>query len=172
MIRIINAGDLRLMRRVNQWQAPKWIRRSVIVASRAGDGWLWGLVGLVILLFGGADRFIALTAAAESLAVGFVTFLVLKRVIGRARPCTLEDHCWAGLLPPDRFSFPSGHTISAFAVAVPLSWYYPSLLIGLVFCALSVGASRILLGLHYLSDVIAGIAIGVAIGVLMVQFPL
>jgi undecaprenyl-diphosphatase len=164
MIRLINAGDIRLMRRVNQWPAPRWIQTSVVLASRAGDGWLWGLTGLVILLFGGSDRFNALETAATAVVFGFAVFLVLKRITGRERPCTLESHCWASLLPPDRFSFPSGHTITAFAVAIPLGWFYPALLLGLLFCALSVGASRILLGLHYLSDVVAGIVIGAGIG--------
>ena len=81
---------------------------------------------------------------------------------GRA-PC--EPHCWATLLPPDQFSFPSGHTITAFAVAVSLSMFYPALLVGLLFCAVSVAASRILLGMHFLSDVLAGAAIGTAAGV-------
>ncbi len=71
-----------------------------------------------------------------------------------------EPHCWATLLPPDQFSFPSGHTITAFAVAVSLSRFYPDLAIGLLFCAVSVAASRILLGMHFLSDVLAGAAIG------------
>jgi undecaprenyl-diphosphatase len=66
-------------------------------------------------------------------------------------------------LPPDQFSFPSGHTITAFAVAVSLSLFYPELAAGLFFCALSVAASRILLGMHFLSDVLAGAAIGTAL---------
>jgi undecaprenyl-diphosphatase len=68
-------------------------------------------------------------------------------------------------LPPDRFSFPSGHTITAFAITFSLGLYYPVLLAGLVFCAGSVAASRLILGLHYLSDVLAGMLIGTAIGV-------
>ena len=88
-----------------------------------------------------------------SVGAGQLTFFVLKRIIGRERPCATEPHCWSILLPPDRFSFPSGHTITAFAIAFSLGLYYPALLVGLVFCALSVAASRVILGLHYLSDV-------------------
>jgi undecaprenyl-diphosphatase len=170
MFRIITAGDRRLMRRVNQWPAPRWIRAWMVGASRAGDGWLWVALGLVVLLFGGADRFGALRSAGGAVAIGFPMFLILKRITGRERPCAVESHCWASLLPPDRFSFPSGHTIIAFAVAVPMGWYYPTLMAGLIFCALSVAASRILLGLHYLSDVLAGIAIGCGIGFLMIGY--
>jgi undecaprenyl-diphosphatase len=169
VIRLISAGDRRLMRQVNSWPAPKWIQAWMVYASRAGDGWLWIAVGLIILLFGGPSRFDALKIAALSVGTGLATFFVLKRVTGRERPCDTETHCWASLLPPDRFSFPSGHTITAFAVAVPLGMYYPSLMIGLIFCATSVAASRVLLGLHYLSDVLAGLAIGVALGLVSVN---
>ena len=100
--------------------------------------------------------------AAAALAAGFgiALFLRVKKATGRKRPCAFEPHCWATLLPPDQFSFPSGHTITAFAVAVSLSLFYPALAVGLLFCALSVAASRILLGMHFLSDVLAGAAIG------------
>ena len=164
MIRLITAGDRKVMLRLNQWAAPRWIREWMMLATWAGDGWLWIALAFVLLLAGGASRFDALGAAFASLAVGQVLFFVLKQAIGRERPCATEQHCWARLLPPDRFSFPSGHTITAFAVAVPIGLYYPSLLAGLIFCAMSIAASRVLLGLHYLSDVLAGILIGCAVG--------
>jgi undecaprenyl-diphosphatase len=66
-------------------------------------------------------------------------------------------------LPPDQFSFPSGHTITAFAVSVALSAFYPELATGLLFCAVSIAASRVLLGMHFLSDVVAGAAIGTTV---------
>ena len=170
MIRLITAGDRKLMLRVNRWEAPHWIRRWMVLASKGGDGWLWSALGLILYFFGGAERTDALTAGFESVAVGQVTFFVLKRIIGRERPCTVEPHCWSLLLPPDRFSFPSGHTITAFAIALALGLFYPSLLVGLVFCAASVAASRIILGLHYLSDVLAGVVIGSVIGVAMAEW--
>jgi undecaprenyl-diphosphatase len=67
-----------------------------------------------------------------------------------------------------QFSFPSGHTITAFSVAVSLSLFYPELTVGLLFCAVSVAASRILLGMHFLSDVLAGAAIGTGLAFLAV----
>lgn len=152
------------MRRVNRWEAPVWIRRWMVLASRGGDGWLWTAIGVVVILFGGPRRLDALEAGFASVAASLATFFVLKRMTGRERPCAHEPHCWASLLPPDRFSFPSGHTITAFAIAIPIGLYYPGLMIGLLFCAMSVAASRVLLGLHYLSDVLAGLLIGVLIG--------
>jgi undecaprenyl-diphosphatase len=160
MLQLIASGDHKLMRKVNKWPAPKWVRLWSVAATRAGDGWLWYLVGLAILLIGGTGRFEAIAAAGSAALVGIVTFKALKHVSGRKRPCQIEPHCWATLLPPDQFSFPSGHTITAFAVAVTLGEFYPMLLPALLFCAVSIAASRILLGMHFLSDVVVGAALG------------
>jgi undecaprenyl-diphosphatase len=160
MLNYITHSDHNLMRRVNRWPAPRWIRIWMIYASRGGDGWLWYGMGAILLLFGGDDRFAAVGSATLAAALGIAIFLTLKKATGRRRPCMFEQHCWATLLPPDQFSFPSGHTITAFAVAVSISRFYPDLAIGLLFCAISVAASRILLGMHFLSDVLAGAAIG------------
>jgi undecaprenyl-diphosphatase len=156
--------DHRVMQRVNGWRPPIWLRLWMVAATRGGDGWLWYAMGGVVAVFGGAKRFQALAAAGLAVAVGIALFLCLKRAFGRKRPCAVEPHCWATLLPPDQFSFPSGHTITAFAVAVSLGTFYPALLVGLLFCAASVAASRILLGMHFLSDVVAGAALGSALG--------
>lgn len=160
MLHLIATGDHKLMRKVNKWPAPKWVRLWSIVATRAGDGWLWYLTGLSILLLGGDNRFTATAAAGSAALTGIGIFILLKKLSGRKRPCEIEPHCWAKLLPPDQFSFPSGHTITAFAVAVTLGSFYPVLLPALLFCAASIAISRILLGMHFLSDVIAGALLG------------
>ena len=163
---LITKGDYSVMRRANNWEAPRWVRLYVLSATRGGDGWLWYAMGLVILALGGKTRFEALGAAGVSSALSVLLFSQLKRLTGRRRPCQIAPHCWATLLPPDQFSFPSGHTMTAFAVAIPLSLFYPTLSIGLLFCALSIAMSRILLGMHFLSDVVAGALIGTGLGYL------
>jgi undecaprenyl-diphosphatase len=154
------------MRLANNWSAPRWIRAYALSSTRVGDGWLWYAMGLAILMFGGESRFAALGSAGSAAVLSILLFIVLKQFAGRRRPCQIEPHCWATLLPPDQFSFPSGHTMTAFAVAISLSLYYPSLAIGLLFCALSIAASRILLGMHFLSDVAAGALVGAGLGYL------
>ncbi len=136
----------------------------MVFATRGGDGWLWCLLGLLVLLYAGPEGLVALAAAALATGTGIALFVYLKRKARRKRPCHVEPHCWSKILPPDRFSFPSGHSITAFAVTLPIGLFYPPLMAGLLFCAFSVAMSRILLGLHYLSDVVAGSAIGSMLG--------
>jgi undecaprenyl-diphosphatase len=160
VMNFITYRDHRIMRRVNQWRPPRWVRWWALWATRAGDGWLWYTVGVIILVFGGPERFLAIGAAALTAGSGVLLFRWVKKATGRRRPHCFQSHCWANLLPPDQFSFPSGHTISAFSVVVSVSRFYPDWTIPLLFCAFSVAASRILLGMHFLSDVLAGMAIG------------
>jgi undecaprenyl-diphosphatase len=169
MLTYIEHRDHRLMLRVNRWPAPRWIRVWMLCATRGGDGWLWYGMGLAIALLGGDSRFLAIATAAMAAALGTGIFLRLKKATGRKRPCVFATHCWATLLPPDQFSFPSGHTITAFAVALSLSHFYPTLELGLLFCAASVATSRILLGMHFLSDVVAGAVIGASLALVTTQ---
>ena len=64
----------------------------------------------------------------------------------------------------DRFSFPSGHSMTAFSIMVSVGHFYPDLQLVLLALALSIAASRIILGMHYLTDVVAGAAIGIGLG--------
>ena len=160
----VSIHDHRLMVRVNHWHPPKWLRLWMLAATRGGDGGLWYALGLFMALYGGTHRFHALLAATLAVAAGVALFLELKRAFKRKRPCMLEPHCWADLLPPDQFSFPSGHTITAFAVTASLGGFYPQMLPGLFFCAISIAASRVVLGMHFLSDVLAGAALGTVLG--------
>ena len=164
MLQFIATGDHKLMRKVNKWLAPKWVRMFAIAATRAGDGWLWYLTGLAILLFGGDGRFTAIASAGSAALVGIGIFMLLKKISGRKRPCEIEPHVWAHLLPPDQFSFPSGHTMTAFACATAIAFFYPATAPALFFFAFSIAVSRIVLGMHFLSDVVAGALVGALLG--------
>jgi undecaprenyl-diphosphatase len=129
-----------------------------------GDGWLWYAVGIILLLCGGPQRFSAVGAAGSAAIAGIMVFKALKHLSQRPRPCQLEPHSWSKILPPDKYSFPSGHTMTAFSIALVLSYYYPSLEATLFFWAVSIAFSRIVLGMHFLSDVLAGVVLGVALG--------
>ena len=162
----IERRDHRLMRRMNRWRAPRWIRYWMIAASRLGDGWLWYSLAVLLLIFGGPQRYAAVSASALAALVGVGVFKLLKRLSHRPRPCQLEPHCWSKVLPPDKFSFPSGHTMTAFSIALVLTYFYHGVQLPVFFLACSIAVSRIVLGMHFLSDVVAGAILGAGLGCL------
>jgi undecaprenyl-diphosphatase len=160
----IENRDQRVMQRLNNWRAPRWIRYWMLTATRMGDGWLWYSLGALLLAFGGSRGYVAFGAAGAAAIFGILVFKLLKSLSHRPRPCQFQPHCWAKVLPPDRFSFPSGHTMTAFSIALVVSYFYPGLEWPLYFLAISIGVSRIVLGMHFLSDVLAGAVLGSALG--------
>jgi undecaprenyl-diphosphatase len=168
-IAALSVPDHVLMRRVNRWFPPRWFRYTMLMFTRAGDGWLWIALSLALLVEGSRSALSALAAGLVAVSLGIVLFSLLKRTVGRKRPCAIEAHCWANLLPPDRFSFPSGHTITAFAVLGSVGSALPAIAPLLLFAACCIAVSRIVLGMHFLTDVLAGMTIGVWLGVCSFQ---
>jgi undecaprenyl-diphosphatase len=164
LLSVISERDHRLMRKVHRWQAPRWVQFLMLSATRAGDGWFWGALAFAILILGDARRFAAIAAGCLASGTGLAIYLILKKATGRKRPCLVEPHNWAQILPPDQYSFPSGHTIAAFSIATVVGLFYPPLFPALLAYALLIAISRIVLGMHFLSDVVAGAALGLLFG--------
>ena len=160
----IKKRDYALMRRIHHWRAPDWLRWTLVCASRGGDGWLWYTLGFLLLIFGGRLRFVAVCAGLLASGVGLTIYEIVKRRTRRMRPCLVEPNLWARMLPPDQYSFPSGHTIASFAIATSVGLFYPFLMLVLFCCALLISFSRIMLGMHFLSDVVVGMLIGTSLG--------
>jgi undecaprenyl-diphosphatase len=164
------APDHNLMRRVNRWRAPRWFRWWMLLATRAGDGWLWGMVGIAVLLQSDAFRFRAIESAACAVTAGILVFHKVKRVFCRTRPRDIEPHCWCHIVTRDKFSFPSGHSTTAFAVALSLGSFYPEIMPLLLVLAANVAVSRVVVGMHFLSDVLVGSGMGALLGYAAFRF--
>jgi len=159
----VSAADLRLSERLRAWTPPRWFRVWMVAATRFGDGPGWIAIGLGLLASGAHGRSAAAGGALASLLAS-LTFMAVKRRFRRRRPCDLAPHPLFRVRPPDTFSFPSGHTMNAFAIATVLALRFPTLAPALLLLAASIGASRVVLGLHFASDVWAGAALGGLIG--------
>ena len=133
------------------------------VVSRLGDGVFWYSLMLALLAAGGTT---AVGPVVRMAVTGLVCTLIykwLKSKTSRPRPFAVETAVRAGADPLDPFSFPSGHTLHAVAFSVVAIAFYPTLAWVLVPFTLLVAASRVVLGLHYPSDVLAGAALGALI---------
>ena len=120
------------------------------------------VLGIAIALFSPSLVDIA-NRAGLALIVTSVLVVVVKRAVRRKRPA-LDIQA---SVPPDRFSFPSGHTAAAFAVAVAMTGTMPLLVPPLLLLAIIVGYGRMYLGVHYPLDVGAGAAVGLLTGSLV-----
>ena len=98
--------------------------------------------------------------------LGVILYKLLKRTFVRERPFITHAAIDLGMPPLDRYSFPSGHTLHAVAFALQASMHFPPLGYVLVPLALLICGSRVVLGLHYPTDVLAGAALG-ALGLLL-----
>jgi undecaprenyl-diphosphatase len=146
------------------------VRLVFRVVSRLGDGIFWYSLMLAMLATGGATAFGPFARMAGTGLACTLIYKWLKSKTSRPRPFAVENAVRAGADPLDPFSFPSGHTLHAVAFSMVAIAYYPMLAWLLVPFTVLVAASRVVLGLHYPSDVLAGAALGALIAVVGFAF--
>ena len=159
----IQRWDERVCMRLNGALRYRALPQACRAISRLGDGIFWYALMLALLLW----RRDAAIAVAHMAGVGVVCTLIyklLKRGTLRPRPYQVQASIAQGASPLDTFSFPSGHTLHAVAFSIVALAYYPSLAALLVPFTLLTAVSRVVLGLHYPSDVLAGALLGSLIG--------
>jgi undecaprenyl-diphosphatase len=156
-------AELKVCRYLNQ-SSSKATRQLFRAVSWLGDGWVWyGLMLSLPWLHGGRG----VVAAVHMALTGAVALPLYKAVKGsavRERPFITHSVIECVSAPMDRYSFPSGHTLHAVAFTLLAVSYFPewagllSLLVGLI------ALSRVILGLHYPTDVAAGAVLGGIVG--------
>lgn len=148
---------------VNHTSQYRLIRDCFRVVSRLGDGVIWYSLMIGILYVQGANGVQAVLHMALAGLVGTLTYKWLKGKTLRPRPYEVCQDIFLTGKPLDKFSFPSGHTLHAVVFGAVALSYFPLLAAIIVPFVLMVGLSRVVLGLHYPSDVLAGAAIGAVI---------
>lgn len=155
--------DLNLCVRCNRLADNAAWRQFFARVSRLGDGVFWyTLILLLPVLFGTEAWPVSLQMAGTGI-VGLIVYKLLKGRTLRERPYQVTPAIRLGTPPLDQFSFPSGHTLHAVGFTTVALTHYPELAWVLVPFTALVMASRVVLGLHYPSDVAAGALIGWAI---------
>jgi undecaprenyl-diphosphatase len=157
--------DQAVCRQLNRGVRYATVQRGLQGLSWLGNGLFWYALMLALLIRYGRE---ALQPVLHMIFVGAVcigAYKMLKRRTLRPRPYQAMHSIAAGAPVLDRFSFPSGHTLHAVAFTLVACSHYPALTILLVPFTLLTAASRVVLGLHYPSDVLAGAAIGALVAV-------
>ena len=149
--------------RLNRGCSRPLVRRFFAVVSRLGDGVFWYVLMAVLpIVYGAAGLYPALRMLAAS-AVGYLIYKTLKNRLIRERPYVSLIGIVPGTPALDRYSFPSGHTLHAVNFSTLAIAEFPELAWVCAPFAALVAASRVVLGLHYPTDVAAGALIGSAL---------
>lgn len=156
-------SELEVCLLANRLGHRRLVLRGFAAVSRLGDGWFWyALMATLPLVYGSPGLRASVHLAATAL-VSLALYRTLKQATRRPRPCAANARIRAWVAPLDEFSFPSGHTLHAVAFTWVALAYFPGLAPLLVPFAVLVAASRVVLGLHYPSDVLAATVLGGAL---------
>jgi undecaprenyl-diphosphatase len=159
-LRPILEMDARLSDQMRVAEKPGALRAIAVFFAHSGDSWFWGLA--LIILWSAGSSFWRQWAVVQFVGVSLLAALVMviKFIVRRRRP----EGEWGGIYrSTDPHSFPSGHAARAFLIAVLATGLGPSwLAVVLWLWAPLVALARVAMGVHYVSDVVAGAALGVA----------
>ena len=128
--------------------------------SKTGDGQLYLLVIGTLYWHEGIES-VCLQAVLLAFLIERTVYFVLKNSLKRNRPEAALKNFRSIITPSDQFSFPSGHTSAAFMMATLLGYHFPPLIIPLYCWATLVGCSRVVLGVHFPTDILVGAALGI-----------
>ena len=160
MVDYLNHLELGLCLRVNALSRREAVRRFFSIVSWLGNYPAWVLFGFVVAVRQGPGTGIFALQALATAFAGIFIYKMLKKRLVRERPYVTHGDIVCGTPPLDRYSFPSGHTLHAVCLASLYGAYDPGMLVVMGPFAALVAASRIVLGLHYPSDVAVGGLIG------------
>lgn len=160
LIRRFDRAEERLCVAFNRWSDRNAVRVFFSAVSRLGDGVFWYVLILALPFTHGASGLLHTAQFAVTGVTGVLIYKWLKQRFVRERPYISHLRIRVGTAPLDRYSFPSGHTLHAVSFAILLIHYYPATAYVVAPFAALVALSRVVLGLHYPTDVAVGASLG------------
>ena len=157
------AMDLRACIYLNHWSVHSQVAGFFQKVSRLGDGAFWYAMLLLVGMIRGFASLFELGYVLLVSGFGTLLYKILKQKTVRPRPYQVHQVIRLGERPLDHFSFPSGHTLHALMFSVLLGSMLPLLLWIMLPFSLLIALSRIILGLHYPSDVLLGGLLGLSV---------
>ncbi|MBV9495284.1 MAG: phosphatase PAP2 family protein [Acidobacteria bacterium] len=143
-----------------RWKLTPFAR----LVTKLGNGWLYPIAAMALLLTWSAATIRTIAAAGISIGIAFTIYPALKRAFARHRPCHFAPHLRDPLQPLDHYSCPSGHAMTAAAFGVPILFVASAATAPIVIAGLLLMSwSRVALGHHYVTDIVAGSMLGGAI---------
>lgn len=145
-----------------------WLNPIMILLSAIGEsGLIWILLSIVLAVLPRTRR-CGLTMMA-AMALSFILGnCLLKNLIARPRPCAVDTSVQLLVPFPSEYSFPSGHTLNGFTAAVTIFLHYRRIGIAALLLAGAIAFSRMYLFVHYPTDILGGLVLGIADACLMV----
>lgn len=162
LVRLDQAAVIRLSE-----SRTKGLNVLMKAATRAADGEVWAMLGIVLSILSN-DGLVLFGRLAVAFAIELTGYVTIKKLACRPRPFITLPEVVRLIAPPDEFSFPSGHTAGAFVALVVIGNSLGVLAVPLALLACLVGLSRVYLGVHYPSDVVAGALLGSIAGAVSV----
>ena len=164
MIDWIQQLDWQILEQINTLRSPVMTAIMRFVSMLGNSGTVWIIICLLMLIRK-KTRLAGITALALMIVCAVTNDAILKPLIARPRPFSANPE-WIALSTERSFSFPSGHSSNAAVTAFTYARFFRWKALPFILLALLIAFSRLYLGVHYPSDVAAGIAEGIVFSLL------